>query len=320
LQGLTRGLLDERPDVILVSTIPPFGIFAAYISARLRRVPLIYWVMDINPDEACAMGLMGTRSLLARFLEYMNKVVLKSAKTVIALDSQMAKRLASKTELFREIRIIPPWPHERAIEQSKSLGRRFRKEHGLDDKIVFMYSGNHSWVHPLKTILDAAKYVEYRTDIVFLFVGGGNEKGKVEEAIRNGARNVLSLPYQSFHRLGESLSAADVHLVVMGEAMVGIVHPCKIYGAMAVGCPILAVAPENSFIARIMDSTMIGFRRRHGDIQGVVQAVLALADMSEKERARLGENATCLIRDKYNQIRLRNQFIDILERGPEADD
>ena len=34
--------------------------------------------------------------------------------------------------------------------------------------------------------------------------------------------------------LRESLSAADVHVVSLGADMVGIIHPCKVYGAMAV--------------------------------------------------------------------------------------
>ena len=307
------GLLGFRPDVVLVSTIPPFAIFAAWILARLRASSLIYWVMDINPDEAIATGLVRPSSLSARFMESVNKVVLRSARTVITLDSQMARRLESKAALNQRAIIIPPWPHEDIIRKTKAGGRTFRKEHGLDDKFIVMYSGNHSWVHSLDTILGAAKSLVHRTDIVFLFIGGGVEKQKVEKAIRNGAPNILSLPYQSFNNLGESLAAADVHLVVMGDAMVGIVHPCKIYGAMAVARPILAIAPDNSHVAEIMRKQTIGIRLCHGDIPGVVQGILTLADMEEKERNRLGENAARLVQNQYNQTILRNRFVDILE-------
>jgi colanic acid biosynthesis glycosyl transferase WcaI len=148
---------------------------------------------------------------------------------------------------------------------------------------------------------------------LFLFVGGGVEKHKVEKATRNGAPNILSLPYQDFEDLGESLAAADVHLVVMGEAMIGIVHPSKIYNAMAAGRPILAIAPDNSPISEIMEKQAIGFRLCHGDVHGVIQGILTLADMEEKERSRLGENAARLVQDQYSQTILRNQLIDILE-------
>jgi colanic acid biosynthesis glycosyl transferase WcaI len=313
LQGLAKGLLGFRPDVVLVSTIPPMGILAAFITARMRKSSLIYWVMDINPDEAIAMGLVRPSSISARLMEFINKVVLKFARTVITLDYQMACKLEFKAALYQRAIIIPPWPHEDIIKKTKAGGRTFRKEHGLEDKFIVMYSGNHSWVHPLDTILAAAKALDYRTDIVFLFIGGGIEKHKVEKAIRNGAPNIVSLPYQSLKNLGESLAAADVHSVVMGEAMIGIVHPCKIYGAMAAGRPILAIAPENSYISEIMKKQTIGFRLCHGDISGVVKGILTLADMEEQERKCFGENAALLVQNQYNQIILRNRFVDILE-------
>lgn len=315
VQGLMRGLLGFRPDIILVSTIPPFAIFAAWILARLRAAALVYWVMDINPDEAIAMGLVRRSSFQARLMDAINKAVLKSARKVITLDSHMAQRLESKAVLHQRPTIIPPWPHEDMIKKSKADGRIFRKEHGLEDKFVVMYSGNHSWVHPLDTILDAAKALVHRKDIFFLFIGGGVEKHKVERAIRYGVSNILSLPYQDFNNLGESLAAADVHLVVMGNAMVGIVHPCKIYGAMAAGRPILAIAPANSYIAEIVEKNAIGFRHNHGDVAGIVKAILALAEMDKKQIDRLGEKAVQLVHDKYNQNILRNRFIDILEQA-----
>ena len=315
VQGLLKGLLGFRPDVILVSTTPPFAIFAAWILARIRATALVYWAMDINPDEAIAMGLVRPGSIQARFMDSINKAVLKSAGKVITLDSQMAQRLESKAVLHQRAIIIPPWPHEDVIKKSKAGGRAFRKEHGLDDKFVVMYSGNHSWVHPLDTILNAAKSLVHRKDIIFLFIGGGVEKHKVEKAIRNGASNILSLPYQDFNELGESLAAADVHLVVMGDAMVGIVHPCKIYGAMAVGRPILAIAPDNSYISGILEKQTIGFRFCHSDGAGVVKGILALAEMDEKQRIRLGENAARLVHGQFNQTILRNRFVDILEQA-----
>ena len=202
LQGIAKGLLGFRPDAVLVSTIPPLGILAAYITARLRRSALVYWVMDINPDEAIAMGLVDQGSVSAHLLELVNKAVLRSAGMVIALDPQMAKKLESKAVPRRPVEVIPPWPHEDIIRRSVAGGRDFRRAHGLEEKFIVMYSGNHSWVHPLDTVLEAASSIVHRPDIAFLFVGGGLEKHKVEKAITNGAPNVFSLPYQKFDDLG----------------------------------------------------------------------------------------------------------------------
>lgn len=314
-QGLMKGITGFHPDVLFISTSPPFGIVAAWLLAKLRGSSLVYWVMDINPDEAIAMGLVRCHSFSARFMECMNRTILRFAKAVITLDSHMVGRLELKIPFDKCISVVPPWPHEDIITKKMGSGLAFRKEHGLDDKFVVMYSGNHSWVHPLDTLLDAANKLVHRKDILFLFVGGGVEKKKVERAIQKGAPNILSLPYQSFENLGESLSAADVHVVVMGEAMVGIVHPCKIYGAMTVRRPLLAIAPDNSHISDIIDGRDIGFRLRHGDVGGVVQAILTFADMDKSKRDRMGDKAEALVRAHWNQAVLREKVVDILERS-----
>jgi glycosyltransferase involved in cell wall biosynthesis len=62
-----------------------------------------------------------------------------------------------------------------------------------------------------------------------------------------------------------------------------------------------------------MEKQTIGFRLCHGDVSGVIQDILTLADMEEKDRNRLGENAARLVHEQFNQTILRNRFIDILE-------
>jgi glycosyltransferase involved in cell wall biosynthesis len=62
-----------------------------------------------------------------------------------------------------------------------------------------------------------------------------------------------------------------------------------------------------------MKKQTIGFKLCRGDVSGVVQGILTLVDMEEKERNRLGENAARLVQNQYNQTILRNRFVDILE-------
>ena len=118
-----------------------------------------------------------------------------------------------------------------------------------------MYSGNHSPVHPLDTVLQAAERLAFEPRIAFCFVGGGSEHAKVRQSpASRELPNVLCLPYQPLHELSASLSAADLHLVVLGEPMAGLVHPCKIYNVMAIGIPVLFVGPPASHVGDIANS------------------------------------------------------------------
>src|SRR5207244_4284333 len=96
--------------------------------------------------------------------------------------------------------------------------KRFRHQHGLDRKVVVMYSGNHSPCHPLTTLLEAATRLRHRSDIAFCFVGGGSEFETVRRfAARHTLDNIVTVPYQPLDGLAASLSSADLHVVVMGD-------------------------------------------------------------------------------------------------------
>ena len=68
----------------------------------------------------------------------------------------------------------------------------------------------------------------------------------------------MSLPYQPIAELKYSLTAADVHVVSLGEGMVGIIHPCKVYGAMTAGRPILFLGPRPSHVSDLLEAARPG--------------------------------------------------------------
>ena len=63
----------------------------------------------------------------------------------------------------------------------------------------------------------------------------------------------MCLPYQPLTQLSASLSAADAHVVVMGDAMLGLVHPCKIYNMLSVAAPVVYIGPKSSHVTEILD-------------------------------------------------------------------
>src|SRR5258707_8927035 len=158
----------------------------------------------------------------------------------------------------------------------------FQRPHDLADTFVVMYAGNHSPCHPWDTLLAAAQEVRSRGYIVFVFDGGGSEQRKVREfALSNQLENVLCLPYQPIEKLSALLSAADLHVVVMGERFAGIVHPSKIYNLLAIGSPFLYIGPAESHLGDIIDGlgdSNSAFHASHGAGDLVSQIIRSRAD------------------------------------------
>jgi colanic acid biosynthesis glycosyl transferase WcaI len=210
--------------------------------------------------------------------------------------------------------VIPPWPHETFVEPVLHESYPFRARHNLAGKFVIMYSGNHSPSNPLATLLEAAVRLKDDTRIVFMFVGGGIGKREVEQYIaRHDLKNVVSLPYQPLADLRYSLSAADLHVVALGENMVGIIHPCKVYGAMAVGRPILYFGPSPSHIADLLDRHSIGISVRHGDVDGAVEAINRFRATDPAILGQMGEMAQRVLHESLSQELLCGRFCDGLE-------
>jgi colanic acid biosynthesis glycosyl transferase WcaI len=313
LQATIRGLFVRDLSRILISTSPPTAPAAGILLSLLRRVPVQHWVMDLNPDQMVALGKLGPRSLPVRIFDAMNQLILRRASRAVVLDRFMAARVRQKTDELEKIVVLPPWAHESHLERVPHERNAFRRGQGLDGKFVVMYSGNHSPANPLSTVLEAAERLRDDPRFVFLFIGGGQAKQDVEAAIAAGCANVRSLPYQPLAMLGASLSAADVHVVSVGEKMVGVVHPCKIYGAMAVGRPLLTIGPAECHLADLVSRYAVGRHVAHGDVSGAVAALRELAAMTPEERAVMGERGVRAIQGELSQRALLEEFCRMLE-------
>lgn len=267
------GLLPKF-DVVVAMTSPPLISFLSSLAVPYRASNLVFWSMDLNPDEAVAAGWLSEKSFTARMLSRMLLYSLKRAAVIVALDRFMKDRIEAKGIDPKKVVVVPPWAHDDHVRFDSEGREAFRKLHGLSNKFVVMYSGNHSPCHPLDTLLEAAERLADRDDVAFCFVGGGSEFVKVKERARNrGLRNVLCLPYQPVEKLSESLSAADLHAVVMGDKYVGIVHPCKIYNILAVKKPFLYIGPNESHVTDIIGEND-PYVSSHGDVEGVVTNIL----------------------------------------------
>ena len=76
VQCLWAGLTTRGVSALLVSTSPPMCGFAAAVAHSLRRIPLIYWVMDLNPDQMIELGKMR-----AKFPQMEHPLVCKHPET-----------------------------------------------------------------------------------------------------------------------------------------------------------------------------------------------------------------------------------------------
>ena len=312
-QAVVRAIFAREATTLLVSTSPPFAGFGGWLVSVVRRVPLVWWVMDINPDQMVESGRLSARSPLARVFDWMNRRTLARARDVIVLDRFMRDRVLAKAPVAKKLHVVPPWPHDNVLEDVPHEANPFRRRHGLEGSFVVMYSGNHGLSTPLATLLDAAGRLAAEPRLKFVFIGGGVIKKEIDALVaRNAPPNILSLPYQPLDAIRYSLSAADVHVVSVADEAVGIVHPCKIYGALAIGRPVIALAAEQSHAADILARHRVGWLIEHGRVERLVTLLEQLVATPRAELAAMGAEAKRAARECYARSELLGRVCDIV--------
>lgn len=244
-------------DAILVSTSPPFAAPGALLVSILRRRPFFYWVMDINPDQAVALGMARPEQWSVRVWQSINRLILRRATRVITLDRFMAERLRNICP-GANIAHNPLWPLEAMATSNLRQTEQLRKELGLEQKFVFMYSGNWNRTVSLLPLVQAMQKIP--EDIHLLLMGDGFGRREIEDFVeKQPQKTVTLLPFVSLERLPFYLDLAQVHLVLQSHRMSGILHPSKTYNALALGKPVLFIGPEHNFFRDIQNRVDLGW-------------------------------------------------------------
>ena len=141
--------------------------------------------------------------------------------------------------------------------------------------------------------------------------GSARRRWSVHRRAQAGER--VSLPYQPLADLRYSLGAADVHVVSLGDDMVGIIHPCKVYGAMAVARPVLFFGPKPSHISDLLDRHNFGVHVGHGEDQKAIAAINYLRQLPRSDLESMGKEAQRVLGETLSQELLCGQLCDGLE-------
>jgi glycosyltransferase involved in cell wall biosynthesis len=305
-----------RHDVIMALTTPPLIGAVALAVGRIRRMSVVALVQDVYPDIAVALGALPARNPLTRTLDRVSRAVLKGSDRVIVLSECMRSRILAKigSRYASKIDVIHNWADGEKIFPVEDAENPFLKRHDLEGRFVVLFSGNLGRVNEFSTVLEAARRLGDRADILFLFIGEGAASREIKEYVeRNHLRNIRTLPYQSRSDLRYSLAAGSASLVTLAEGLAGLSVPSKTYGILAAGRPILFVGDKRSDVARIVAENACGEVFEPGDSERLAETIKRWSEDREELR-RLGRSARALFDSRFDRSRAVSSYIDSFEK------
>lgn len=305
--------LARRADVVLVYGPPLIGPGLAWIVALRHRARLVTVVYDIYPDVAVEAGKVKNRALigLARIAE---RFQYWSADKIIVLSEGFKKTLAKKGVPENKIVVLPVWLDADEI-QPMARDNAWRRENGIPlESFVVLYAGTIGVVSGAEIVPDAAAVLRDRCDVLFLFVGDGEARPRVEARARElGLNNLRFLPFQDRERLAEVQATADVGLVTLAPGRGRTSVPSKVIGYMAAGRPVIASVDVDSDTARELVEAKAGLVTPPSDAGALADAVLTLANDPER-RAAMGTSAREAMLALHSKCALLERYRDELER------
>jgi colanic acid biosynthesis glycosyl transferase WcaI len=107
--AILKGITGPRPRVVVAGNSPPIGAIAGLALSAWHRAPLVYWLMDLHPDAAIAIGMVQPRAFSAKVFDWLNRQLLRRARTIIVMDDAMGRRITAKGPARARVLAIPPW-------------------------------------------------------------------------------------------------------------------------------------------------------------------------------------------------------------------
>lgn len=311
LRRLCRENPAGIPDVIVAET-DPFLLPA--VGAKLSRQTgsrLVCYLQDIYPDVAEAIGKVRD-GVLTRRIRARLKAAYDHADVVIVLGSCMKARLVSPPWSIdpEKLQVLPNWADCDAIEPIEAAENPFRIDNELSDRFVVMHSGNMGLTQRLDVLVAATRHPNWPESAVLLLVGDGAARETLAMTTQNNDR-VRLLPYQPREKLNESLSAADLHVVSMHENITGCLCPSKLYGILAAGRPVLAIASPQTDLVQTVRQHELGWACDPGD-PGEIARIVAAAAGDQANRCAAGRRARAIARAEFDRNVVMEKFATVL--------
>jgi colanic acid biosynthesis glycosyl transferase WcaI len=256
LRSIVAGGLPRRVHGVL-SMSPPLTLgLTGWVTKLFRGGMLVFNIQDIFPDAAAQTGAITNKQIL-RAARWLERVSYERSDAVVLLSEDLKQNVAAKLsgKFHNRLHVIPNFVDTSAIVPGDRM-TNYRRELGIDDRVIVMYAGNVGFSQSLELVLAAAKSLP---SIAFVINGDGAARKSLQDRAKNeNIDNVHFADYQPIERLSEVLASGDIHVVPLKTGLASVSVPSKMYSILSAGRPVLAAIDSNTEIPRTLAESGAG--------------------------------------------------------------
>jgi colanic acid biosynthesis glycosyl transferase WcaI len=272
------------PDVVWVVEPPLFCAPQSWLVAQLCGARAWLHVQDFEVDAAFDLGIIKA-GWFKRFVLASECWLMRRFDCVSTISTGMLGKLIAKGVASDKAFLFPNWVDVESIRPDVDAGKVMRACLGLPmNSRVALYSGNMGEKQGLEYVVEAARLLADKPDLVFVLCGDGAARQRLQQAAER-LPNVRWLPLQPLEKLNGLLNMVDVHLLPQKRGVADLVMPSKLTGIFASGRPVIAMAEQGTTVFEVVSSR--GVVVPPEDSRALAEAINGLM-VDEVERERLG--------------------------------
>ncbi|MBF0450029.1 MAG: hypothetical protein HQK75_04955 [Candidatus Magnetomorum sp.] len=207
-------------DAIITLTDPPMVHFWAGLLCQKKRIPWIYWTLDLYPEAFSSAGIVNDNNLV--YQGFQRSIISHPPDFLISLGKQQESFLKKKYKKDIPSTVLPC-----GIVESQH--RSTYPDWWSPKKIVFAYAGNLGEAHDPEFLITLLQHLNPQKHTCLLSLYGIKASHVLTEVKKHPAVRVIDYISQ------DDLSYIDVHLVSLLPQWTHVCVPSKAVSAICSG-------------------------------------------------------------------------------------
>lgn len=283
--------LRNKYDRVFVHLTSPFfiGVCARKLAKR-QKIPLLFWVLDLWPESLISAGGISNPLIIKPQIKMVQKVYKQCDKILIS-SKGFEKSICEKGDFKDKLVYFPNWAEDVKGVCPKDFDLSQIKPFDEEGNFIILFAGNIGEAQNLDAVIEAAKLLNEKKQIKFVFVGDGRRKEHLMNLVKE--YELVDTVYFPGRFPIETMplfmkNASVLLFSLKNELCFNLTVPAKVQFYMSQSKPILAMI--NGDGAELIKAANCGYSVNAGDVEAFVEAVIKMYSLSKEELKKIGEN------------------------------
>ena len=289
-------------DLIFVCQLSPVTVgLPALLLKKIKRIPIIFWVLDLWPESLSATGAIRLPVIL-KMVDALVRFIYRGCDKIVVSSRGFIPSVEGKLDNPARLDYFPNW-------QEPEYSAAATITECLPEGFLVVFAGNIGAAQDFETILSVAWKLKGYLDIQWVIFGDGSRLDWVKEQVK------LRELSASFHLKGRYpleampgfFAQADLMLVTLKrDPAFALTVPGKIQSYMACGRPIVAALDGEG--RQLITESGSGLSVPAGDVDALADAVLIMYRMPKDQREVMGKRGKRFCETNFEREKLMDRL------------